>query len=147
MDSISGRQNELLKRGATKQPVTPTPQSEATSLSKSDPVSVTAGQHPTKPVKKCSQHDMKKKDQSGTGRHRLSSRMIEDIMPRVDLSLKSLEAAASRTSASVTPTSAPLTGKDSTGLARPMSVHCQELGCQTSLLSTEPMLYVMTSNG
>ena len=73
VDSISGRQNELLKRGATKQPVTPTPQSEATSVSKSNPNSVTAGQHPTEPVKNCSQPDTKKKDQSGTGRHRLSS--------------------------------------------------------------------------
>ena len=70
VDSISGRQNELLKRGATKQPVTKTPQS---SVSKSDPISVTAGQHPTEPVKNCSQPDTKKKDQSGTGRHRLSS--------------------------------------------------------------------------
>ena len=66
VDSISGRQNELLKRGATKQPVTPTPQSEATSVSKSNPNSVTAGQHPKEPVKNCSQPDTKKKDQSGT---------------------------------------------------------------------------------
>ena len=60
VDSISGRQNELLKRGATKQPVTQTPQSEASSVSKSNPISVTAGQHPTEPVKNCSQPDMKK---------------------------------------------------------------------------------------
>ena len=73
VDSSSGRQNELLKRGATKHPVTQTPQSEATSVSKSNPNSVTAGQHPTEPVKNCSQPDTKKKDQSGTGRHRLSS--------------------------------------------------------------------------
>ena len=35
VDSISGRQNEQLKRGATKQPVTPTPQSEASKMSQS----------------------------------------------------------------------------------------------------------------
>ena len=73
VDSISRRQNELLKRGATKQPVTPTSQSEASSVLKSNPVSVTADQHSTEPVKNCNQPDMKKKDQSGTGRHRLSS--------------------------------------------------------------------------
>ena len=73
VDSISGRQNELLKRGATKQPVTQTPQSEETSVSKSNPNSVTAGQHPTEPVKNCSQPDTKKKDQRGTGQYRLSS--------------------------------------------------------------------------
>ena len=73
VDSISGRQNELLKRGATKQPVTPASQPEASSVLKSNPISVTADQHPTEPVKNCSQPDMKKKDQSGTGRHRLSS--------------------------------------------------------------------------
>ena len=42
VDSISGRQNELLKSGATKQPVTPTPQSEASSVSNSNLNSVTA---------------------------------------------------------------------------------------------------------
>ena len=42
VDSISGRQNELLKRGATKQPITPTPQSEASSVSNSNLNSVTA---------------------------------------------------------------------------------------------------------
>ena len=150
VDSISGRQNELLKRGATKQPVTQTPQSEATSVPKSNPNSVTAGQHPTGPVKNCSQPDRKKKTKAvPVGTDLVLSRTIEDIMPRVDLSLKSisLEAAPSTTSSSVTPTSAPLTGRDSTGLARPMSAPCQELGCQTSLLPSEPVLYVMTSSG
>ena len=54
VDSISGRQNELLKRGATKQRVTQTLQSEASSVSESNPNSVTADQHPTEPVKNCS---------------------------------------------------------------------------------------------
>ena len=58
VDSISGRQDELLKRGATKQPVTPTSQSEASSVFKSNSISVTADQHSTEPVKNCSQPDI-----------------------------------------------------------------------------------------
>ena len=43
------------------------------SVSKSNPNSVTADQHATELVMNCSQPDMKKKDQNATGRHKLSS--------------------------------------------------------------------------